>query len=412
MTSLVRRGILIRFALVCVLSLVGALAAAWGMIGAVEDTQGVTRTHEILAGIERTLSLLKDAESGQRGYLLTGESRYLKPYRAAATTVGHEVDRLAALTEDDPQQQAQLARLSGIAEAKLAELRETIAAYDRSGSAAALAIVRTERGQRLMDQVRGVAAAMRVAEEERLSRRSVRAVAATQLMVILAGGAATANLLILWFAYRLLARELERRLAAESRLEALAATDALTGLANRRAVGEALDMAVSHAARGGSALSVVLLDVDGFKSFNDTFGHPAGDAVLRDVSAVLRSAVRGHDVVGRYGGEEFLAVFPGADAGGAVRLAERIRAAVAARDWPLRPVTISLGVATLAAEAPDPAALVAAADRALYASKRRGRDRVTHCRDLDDGGPATPTPACAERRGLAPAAVGAGARGG
>jgi len=184
---------------------------------------------------------------------------------------------------------------------------------------------------------------------------------------------AMANFLLVVLFYRLIMR----RQDLERRLENLAMTDPLTGLANRRALETALESAVSRAKRHSSDLSVIFMDVDHFKQFNDRFGHKAGDEVLRAVARVVQSSVRVEDVAGRYGGEEFLVVLPETGEAGSVTTAERIRAGVRALDLPLPPVTISLGVATLGAQSSNVAALVAQADEALYVSKQSGRDRVT-----------------------------------
>jgi diguanylate cyclase (GGDEF)-like protein len=177
-------------------------------------------------------------------------------------------------------------------------------------------------------------------------------------------------------ARRLLAAQegLERKNAA---LEALAATDPLTGLSNRGRFDEALGSHVSLAVRRALPLSLVLLDVDRFKAYNDAFGHPAGDAALRGIGRVLRAAARAQEVVARYGGEEFAVLLPATDARDARAFAERLRAAIAGADWPHAPVTASLGVATLAPATMGASDLVERADRAPYRSKRGGRDRVT-----------------------------------
>ncbi|MGL4550021.1 MAG: sensor domain-containing diguanylate cyclase [Gemmataceae bacterium] len=164
---------------------------------------------------------------------------------------------------------------------------------------------------------------------------------------------------------------------ANAQLHALARTDGLTGIPNRPAFDARLADESAMAERTGRPLSVLLFDVDHFKAFNDAFGHPAGDDVLRAVAGLLRGAARVTDLVGRYGGEEFVAVLPDTDAEGALAVAERCRQAVAEAGWALRPVTVSAGAATLT-DGGDAAALVDAADRALYRSKRDGRDRVTH----------------------------------
>jgi diguanylate cyclase (GGDEF)-like protein/PAS domain S-box-containing protein len=163
---------------------------------------------------------------------------------------------------------------------------------------------------------------------------------------------------------------------ANTRLARLAESDSLTGLRNHGAMQARLDEEVAHARRVGLPLSVVMVDVDHFKSFNDTWGHPAGDRVLMRVADVLRESARDTDLVARYGGEEFALVLPATDRGGAAVVADRVRAAVAAITGLERRVTVSVGVATLVAAHPDPAALLAAADAALYAAKHAGRDRV------------------------------------
>jgi diguanylate cyclase (GGDEF)-like protein/PAS domain S-box-containing protein/putative nucleotidyltransferase with HDIG domain len=168
--------------------------------------------------------------------------------------------------------------------------------------------------------------------------------------------------------------ELERK---NARLAELATVDALTGLKNRRHFREELEAAFSLATRNDQALSIVMLDVDDFKRYNDTFGHPAGDELLCALAGLLRSSGREHDVVARYGGEEFAILLPGTDAPGGRVFAERLRAAVENYSWPLRPVTASFGVATVNPGDMDPEALVARADQALYRSKQRGRNFVT-----------------------------------
>jgi diguanylate cyclase (GGDEF)-like protein/PAS domain S-box-containing protein len=169
--------------------------------------------------------------------------------------------------------------------------------------------------------------------------------------------------------------ELER---ANARLAAAAVTDRLTGAANRAALDERLAAEVSRAARTGQPLSVLMIDVDRFKAFNDTFGHAAGDAALRQVADLLQRAARGTDLVARYGGEEFAVVLPDTDHAGSLVVAERLRRAVAGASWPHRAVTISIGSATSDAGETDGPTLIKEADAALYRSKAEGRNRVSH----------------------------------
>ena len=158
--------------------------------------------------------------------------------------------------------------------------------------------------------------------------------------------------------------------------------DGLTGIANRAAFDERLDKEVAFAVRHDTPLSVALFDVDHFKKINDTYGHPAGDEVLKSVAGTLSRAVRTEDVVARYGGEEFVVVMRQLDVGGALALADRLREGIAAQPvaaagQSIR-LTASAGVASLLCCAPatDKASLVAKADSRLYLAKQGGRNRV------------------------------------
>ncbi len=166
------------------------------------------------------------------------------------------------------------------------------------------------------------------------------------------------------------------------RLVELAMTDSLTGLKNRRHFLEALEANASLAARQGKPLSIVMLDVDRFKRYNDTFGHRAGDEVLARIATILRNNVRNQDEVARYGGEEFIILLPRTDAPNARGIAERLRAALAENPWRLRRITASLGVATAMVTAKDVSWLLEEANQALYQAKRRGRNRVIHHEEM------------------------------
>jgi diguanylate cyclase (GGDEF)-like protein len=197
-------------------------------------------------------------------------------------------------------------------------------------------------------------------------------------------GAASAVLCVLF------TRTILRREAAEAeiratadRLEIMAATDALTQLANRRAFDTALDAEWRRTIRGGAAISLLLLDADHFKLFNDRYGHPMGDTVLCGIASCIRDNLRRPgDLGSRVGGEEFAVLLPETGLPGALTIAEAIRSALAAleiphADNPGGRVTVSIGAAVLRPSIGDTAAtLVALADKALYEAKRNGRNRV------------------------------------
>ena len=162
----------------------------------------------------------------------------------------------------------------------------------------------------------------------------------------------------------------------------LAVTDALTGLYNRRYMESHVGTLVERSAARGKSLSVLLLDIDYFKSINDNWGHDAGDDVLRDFSDRLRACIRGIDLACRYGGEEFVVVMPDTDIGVATMVAERIRRRVAGDMFPIQKgeksieVTISIGIAARASPEDTAAMILKRADEALYRAKRDGRNRV------------------------------------
>lgn len=168
-------------------------------------------------------------------------------------------------------------------------------------------------------------------------------------------------------------------------MKQVASTDPLTGLLNRRAMADHMAANLSLVQRDAQAMSVILLDADHFKQINDRAGHAAGDEVLVRLATLLRAQLRGSDRLARWGGEEFLIMAPATALEAAHELAERIRLAVAGADWgPTLCVTISLGVAQCRAQ-DTVDGLLARADRALYAAKAGGRDRVC-CEAPDDAG--------------------------
>jgi len=182
-------------------------------------------------------------------------------------------------------------------------------------------------------------------------------------------------------------RDVTERKLLEEQLSAMAMTDGLTGLANRRAFDEALDREWKRTLREGTQISLLLLDIDHFKGFNDENGHQVGDDCLRAVAAAAAGAVRATDVVARYGGEEIAIILPLVDTLGAVETAEKVRVAIEGLrlthvknpeggGW----VTASIGAATALARHGGtmrmPESLLLAADNALYRAKHGGRNRV------------------------------------
>lgn len=172
----------------------------------------------------------------------------------------------------------------------------------------------------------------------------------------------------------------------QGQLQQLASTDSLTGLSNRRAFFAGMEQILALSSRHLRPVSIMLADIDHFKEVNDTYGHQAGDAVLRHVAQLIRQTLRASDMAARVGGEEFALLLPETGRAGAFSMADRLRRAIAEDicvhgDQPI-PITISFGLACLEAhdsgDAPSCDEFLRAADSALYASKRAGRNRVSH----------------------------------
>ncbi len=167
--------------------------------------------------------------------------------------------------------------------------------------------------------------------------------------------------------------------------EQLSVTDVLTGLLNRRYIEERLLEEVKRSNRHGFPMSFMMLDVDDFKSYNDSFGHPAGDVALKIVGYVIRDTLRAADVAARFGGEEFCILLPQTTSDEAAAIAERIRINIEHADFPHRRVTMSIGIASCSAELCVSGDLISAADKALYEAKRKGRNLVISFENLESG---------------------------
>jgi diguanylate cyclase (GGDEF)-like protein len=209
-------------------------------------------------------------------------------------------------------------------------------------------------------------------------------------------------------AERRLARAFNAAAGAFLQTEARATHDRLTGIPNRETLLATLNAEVERAGRHYKPLSVAFIDIDRFKPINDTYGHNSGDAVLRQVAALIADSVRASDTFGRYGGEEFMLILPETTTEDAVALAEELRALVMSE--PLRiagghdlRVTISIGIAGGRGSGLQLDMLVDRADAAMYAAKSQGRNRTYLFRELDEGAPVRRAPISPERRAQATA---------
>jgi len=169
--------------------------------------------------------------------------------------------------------------------------------------------------------------------------------------------------------------------AQRGMMEEIATTDSLTNIANLRSFRSSLEEEFNRSLRYGDPMSVLMADLDRFKDINDTYGHPRGDAVLKETAEIMLNVMRKVDLVARYGGEEFVVIMPHTDLDGAARAAERVRSAIEARHFKGLPaagsITVSIGVTTLVEGIEtNMDRMVQMADEALYRAKQKGRNRV------------------------------------
>ncbi len=189
---------------------------------------------------------------------------------------------------------------------------------------------------------------------------------------------------------KILQQSEELRIANE-KLDKLAHVDSLTSLYNRRAFTARLGEEVHRASRTGQTLSLIMLDIDDFKAYNDNFGHPEGDILLQQLANVIQRNIRGNDIAARTGGEEFSVILTDIDAEVAVGVADKLCCMIANHPWELRPVTVSLGITTHTfnrSSAIDTSRLISEADTAMYHAKHQGKNQLRHFGNLDAGKPA------------------------
>lgn len=358
------------------------------------------RAEEVRRAGDSLLADLVDAETGQRGYLLTGGTDFLEPYRRSLATVPNGLDRLTAAV--DSHDEERLRRIELHVSDKLTELATTIAVHTTEGPEAARERVALGQGKQIMDALRLEVDLLVSDADERARVLSTEAARERERAVrigTVAVGVVVVALLAMLGLLRQRGRWERERTDMLAELEALASRDPLTGLLNRRMLEDRLDHALSRAARQRTDVALAFVDLDGFKPVNDALGHHRGDAVLAQVARNLTGAVRDSDTVARVGGDEFVVMvedFPGDRSAASIleRLHEASTAVVSASgaagtDLELR-VTGSIGLVTLRELDPgfdgsdvEAAAshLMAVADQRMYDAKpaRGGRsaaDRV------------------------------------
>ena len=367
------------------LLLVGLSLASWLLTSQLNESlaasKRVSHTHQVMSKIEGVVYDVSNIETGSREYYITANQDFLEPYHSGLSTIDDHIQDLNQLVADNPQQLSNIEHLLPLIAEKRNTAEQIVIITEKHGPVSGSARDSINLGKQTMDKIRHLVNDMlvleqsqlkiREANENRLLKRNLR----TQVFLNIVRA-----LVLIGFA-ALVVNSLRKSSAKVFELENIAYIDSLTGLSTRRAFMGQGKVAIAHALRYGGPLSLLIADLDYFKKVNDTYGHYAGDIVLKTFGAMCQEALRDVDIIGRIGGEEFAILLPSTDGKHAVEVAERLRQAVATSIIALGEgktvkFTVSIGIVILKKSDTNIASFIARADKALYTAKRAGRNRV------------------------------------
>lgn len=370
---------------VSILLIITGIVSYKTLIDSIETARDVAHTHEVLTEIENTLSTLKDAETGQRGFLIAGQEDYLEPFHKANEDIRKRLARLKELTARNPRHRERLAALEPLIKARFDDLHRTVKLRRNEGFESAQKVVLANEGKEKMDSLRQLFDEMREEENTALQGHLASSEANAQNVIITFVILLVLIISLFCLIFLLVKWDISARNTLEAKLREMATTDALTGIYNRREMNRLLEQEITRFERYGNRVSLLLLDIDFFKSVNDKHGHQIGDEVLKWVAVKLRESIRTVDILARYGGEEFAVLLPETDLSGALVIAERARRQIAAAPLVLTPeemgggqpleisITVSIGIAELTGIDSE-TSFIEAADKALYQAKSKGRN--------------------------------------
>jgi diguanylate cyclase (GGDEF)-like protein len=350
-----------------------------------EAEEWITHTHLVQSSLSQVLSALQDAETGQRGYLLTEDAKYLEPYVDAVARLDGVLTTLQTLTSENPNQQNKLNRVKPLIDKKLEELKETIVLMKTQGLESALTIVVSDKGKQFMDQIRSIINEMENEESALLIDRQ-QTLYKNKIFVLYIQIIGFILLILISILIFLKFRKLlYMQVQAEEELRYISNHDSLTGLATRQLGVEFLFFALAEARRNKNKVAVLFIDLDGFKTVNDTLGHYAGDCLLQGVAERLLHSVREIDTTVRMGGDEFMVVLAGINCREDVAQIAQKQIDALTKPFSLGGkdayISASIGIALYPDDEQEPEALIKRADGAMYQVKGNGKNHFIFAAD-------------------------------
>lgn len=363
------------FAVAFMLMMIIVVATYRIMNDLIEDNSLTTPTYEVITKLETAISLLLDAETGQRGYVITGDERFLEPYYAANPHIETTIRELRRLTSDNPSQQRRIRALEQRVAARLAFITEAIDLRKRNEIEAAVQVIKSGGGKIEMDAIRQTIEEMKEEEQRLLKVRLEESQLAARKAIVAFTVLTFLVVALLGFSYYVIKRDISRQEQKKNLLRELSLTDDLSGLYNRRGFLALANQQLKQVNRTTKNLMLLYADMDGLKQINDRYGHEEGSKAIVKVAEILGQTFRESDIIARLGGDEFAILAVDANTESLEFLAARMQSALKehnAQRFSPYDLSLSIGAAKFdsGCSIED---LITRADEAMYRNKRNRR---------------------------------------